>query len=142
MTIVMLGVALAAMGPATSEGTATMADGSKSQKILFLSDKADAAVPHVMFEAEHGLVSNEALVALTVNRAMRSDPDFATPEALRSSAGYRSAPIRDADNSHLAGAGFVTQDWDSGADAQTQGATSMTAHYSVFGSTLTFTTGD
>lgn len=142
MTIFMLAAALAATGLAAPKtGAAKAAEETKPQKMLLIPPPQETAGSQDPLEAEHGLVSNEALVALTVNRAMKNSPELATPAALRSAAGYRSTAIRDADNSHIAGTGFVTQGWDSGADAQTQGATNMTAHYGVFGTSLTFKTG-
>ncbi|QPQ55889.1 hypothetical protein IC614_04705 [Allosphingosinicella flava] len=91
--------------------------------------KARALAPDDGKPFAQGAVKDEALIALHVSKGLNGNQVLASPPAIRSAAGYFSAPNHSADNSHVAGFGFVSQNWNTGQDAQTQGATNMSAQY-------------
>lgn len=87
-----------------------------------------------------GTIGDEALVVLNVNKGLDIGEDFASPEAIRSAAGYSSDTIATGENSHVGGTGFVDQNWNSGFNARSQGATSMNAQFGTASGTYNVST--
>ena len=119
---------------------AAHASGWQSSGLDEETEKERAAI----FDREHplsqGTVGDEALIALNVSSGLDLEEDFASPAAIRSAAGYSSSAMQSGERSHMGRTGFVDQNWNSGLDARSQGATSMTAQFGTGTGTYTMST--